>query len=101
MSEEKFNDEFLTLCEEHISRAKSLLNEPQKFKNEIEKLNLFLEKKWVLIFNENSTSSFTDRQKEQINKILSELKKLEEIAKSLGTWLDGFETYMDNFSKKS
>ena len=77
------------------------MNEPQKFKNEIEKLNLFLEKKWVLIFNENSTSSFTDRQKEQINKILSELKKLEEIAKSLGTWLDGFETYMDNFSKKS
>ena len=101
MSETKFNDEFLNLCEKHISQAKSLTREPKKFKNEVEKLNRLIEEKWSLIFNENATASITKTQKKQIEKIISDLKSLEEIAKSLGTWLDGFENFMENFSKRS
>lgn len=101
MSETEFNDAFLSLCEKHISQAKSYTREPEKFRNEIEKLNKLLEEKWSNIFNENSTSSITKTQKNQIKKIIADLKSLEEIAKSLGTWLDGFENFMENFSKRS
>tara|TARA_B100001057_G_C22846947_1_gene949442 strand:+ start:2591 stop:2899 length:309 start_codon:yes stop_codon:yes gene_type:complete len=101
MVEAEFNDAFLTLCEKHISQAKLLVKEPHLFKEEIVKLNELLENNWSSIYNEETTSIMTPLQKRKILNVIEEIKSLEEIAKSLGTWLDGFESFMENFSKKN
>ncbi len=101
MVEAEFNDAFLNLCEKHISQAKLLVNKPNLFKEELIKLNELLENNWSSIYNEETTSSMTILQKRKILNFIEEIKSLEEIAKSLGTWLDGFEDFMENFSKKN
>ena len=101
MIQAEFNDAFLILCEKHVSQAKILLDKPHLFKKELIELNKLLEDNWSEIYNEKTTSSITTIQKKRISNIIDELKSLEEIAKSLGTWLDGFENFMENFSKKN
>ena len=71
------------------------------FKEELIKLNELLENNWSSIYNEETTSSMTILQKRKILNFIEEIKSLEEIAKSLGTWLDGFEDFMENFSIKN